>query len=107
MVIFFFCKNHWHQWFFDGFWVAQPSPFNNFQPQDHCFQWVFDGFGVIQPLVSMVFNGHGPLVQRCDGFNISLTSGCGSLSLEVKFVFQKSTFSTFLSSSSSHKRKRP
>ena len=25
-------------------------------------------------LVSMVFNDHGPLVQRCDGFKISLTS---------------------------------
>ena len=22
----------------------------------------------------MVFNGHGPLLQRCDGFNVSLTS---------------------------------
>ena len=36
----------------------------------------FNGFGVIQPLVSMVFNGQGPLVQQCDGFDGSLTSIC-------------------------------
>ena len=34
----------------------------------------FNDFGVFQPLVSMVFNGHDPLVQRCDGFNVSTTS---------------------------------
>ena len=54
--------------------VTQPSPLTDFQPPDHCFQWFFDGFGVIQPLVSMVFNGYGPLVQQCDGFNGSFTS---------------------------------
>ena len=43
-------------------------------PPDHWFQWFFDGFGVLQPLASMVFNGNGPLVQRCDGFNVSFTS---------------------------------
>ena len=45
-----------------------------FSPLDHCFQWFFDSLGVIQPLVSMVFNGHGPLVQRCDGFDGSFSS---------------------------------
>ena len=64
-----FCKNHWHQWFLNGFSVTQPSPLTDFQPPDHCFQWFFDGFRVIQPLVSMVFNGHGPSVQQCDGFD--------------------------------------
>ena len=33
-----------------------------------------NGSGVIQPLVSMLFNGHGPSVQRCDGFDVSFTS---------------------------------
>ena len=56
------------------FWFTQPSPLTDFQPPDHCFQWVFDGFGVIQPLVSMVFDGHKPLDQRCDGYDGSLTS---------------------------------
>ena len=35
---------------------------------------VFDGFRVILPFGSMVFNGYRPLVQRCDGFDGSLTS---------------------------------
>ena len=51
MVIFFFCKNHRQQWFFDGFRVPQPSPLTDFQLPDHCFQWFFDGFGVIHPAV--------------------------------------------------------
>ena len=34
------------RWFFDGFGVIQPSPFNDFQPPDHCFQWFFDGFQI-------------------------------------------------------------
>ena len=68
MVIF------WERWDGNIFWVTQPSPLTDFQPPGHCFQWVFDGFGVIQPLVSMVFNGYGPLVQQCDGFNGSFTS---------------------------------
>ena len=45
----YFCKKHWHQWGFDGFWVTQPLPLTDFKPPDHCFQWIFDGFGVIQP----------------------------------------------------------
>ena len=67
-------SDHCFQLFFDGFGVTQPSPLNDFQPPDHWFQWFFDGFGVLQPLASMVFNGNGPLVQRCDGFNVSFTS---------------------------------
>ena len=54
--------------------VTQPSPLTDFQPPDHCFQWVFNGFGVNQPLISIVFDGHGPLDQRYDGFNGSFTS---------------------------------
>ena len=56
--------------------LCKPFPSNVFQPTDHFFQLFFDGFGVIQPLVSMVFNGQGPLVQQCDGFDGSLTSIC-------------------------------
>ena len=82
-------KTKGEQWSFFGsdgmvisFWVTQPSPLTDFQPPDHCFQWFFDGFGVIQPLVSMVFNGYGPFVQQCDGFNGSFTS---KLSQNLKF----------------------
>ena len=56
MAVFFLQKKHWHQWFFDGSWVTQPSPLNDFQPPDHWFQWFFDGFGVFQLLVSMVMD---------------------------------------------------
>ena len=72
--------------FFNGFWVTQPSPLNDFQPPDHWFQWFFDGFGVLQPLASMVFNGKGPLVQRCDGFNVSFTSRGGDAIPDAPFV---------------------
>ena len=56
--------------------IQSPSRFQPVGAVDHdqCFQWFFDGVGVIQPLVSMVFNGYGPLVQQCDGFNGSFTS---------------------------------
>ena len=73
-VVIFFLQEPLAPILFNGFWVTQPSPLTDFQPPDHCFQWFFDGLGVIQPLVSMVFNGHGPLVQRCDGFDGSFTS---------------------------------
>ena len=58
------------------FEIQSPSRFQPVGAVDHdqCFQWGFDGVGVIQPLVSMVFNGYGPLVQQCDGFNGSFTS---------------------------------
>ena len=29
--VFFARMNHWHQWFFDGFGVTQPSPVTDFQ----------------------------------------------------------------------------
>ena len=86
-MIIFFCANptipiqcfrptdHCFQWFVNGFWVTQPSSLTDFQPQDHCFQWFFYGFGVIQPLISiLVFDGHGPLDQWCNGFDGSFTS---------------------------------
>ena len=44
--------DHWARWFFNGFGVIQPSPFNDFQPPDHCFQWIFDGFQILD------INGH-------------------------------------------------
>ena len=73
-----FIGEQWSLFGSDGmvifFWVTQPSPLTDFQPPDHCFQWFFDGFGVIEPMVSMVFNGYGPFVQQCDGFNGSFTS---------------------------------
>ena len=33
-----------------------------------------DGFLMLLPLLSMVFDGSGPLVKRCDGFDGSLWS---------------------------------
>ena len=62
-------KNHWHQWFFDGFWVAQPSPFNNFQPQDHCFQWFFDCFQILDTNGQRWLKKH---TQKSTGFHLSL-----------------------------------
>ena len=46
------------------------------------FSIAFNGFGVIQPLDSMVFNGHGLLIQQCDGFYGSFTS---KVSQRLKF----------------------
>ena len=43
----FLITDHWTRWFFNGFGVIQPSPFNDFQPPDHCFQWFFDGFQIL------------------------------------------------------------
>ena len=53
---------------FQWFWRT-PSPLNVFWYSDHCQQWFFNGFWVAQPLVSMVFDGQGPLVKRWNGFN--------------------------------------
>ena len=38
----------------------------------------------------MIFNGHGPLVQRYDGFNVSLTSSMNIVSLIV--IYQNGLF---------------
>ena len=76
------------QRFFDGFGVTQLSPLNDFQSPDHRFQWFFNGLGVIQPLALMIFIGHGPLVQRCDGFDGSLTSIPGHIYQSSVFHFQ-------------------
>ena len=71
-----FFTDHCFQWFYDDFWVTQPSPFNVFQPNDHCFQWFFDGFGVTQPLPFNVFQPTDHCFQWFfDGFQISDTNG--------------------------------
>ena len=41
---------------------------------NHWDQWFSDGFGVRQPLVTMVFDGCGPLVRRWNGYVPSLKS---------------------------------
>ena len=45
-----------------------------FGRSDHCHQWFYDGFLMLLPSLSMVFDGSGPLVKRCDGFDESLWS---------------------------------
>ena len=52
------------QWF-----LRRPSPLNVFGRSDHCHQWFYDGFLMLLPSLSMVFDGSGPLVKRCDGFD--------------------------------------
>ena len=47
---------------------------NVFGRSDHCHQWFYDGFLMLLPSLSMVFDGSGPLVKRCDGFDGSLWS---------------------------------
>ena len=45
-----------------------------FGRSDHCHQWFYDGFLMLLPSLSMVFDGSGPLVKRCDGSDGSLWS---------------------------------
>ena len=65
---------------FQWFWRT-PSPLNVFWYSDHCQRWFFNGFWVAQPLVSMVFDGQGPLVKRWNGFNGSNRSSRPTLVL--------------------------
>ena len=46
------------------FWAVWPLP----------SKWFYDGFLMLLPSLSMVFDGSGPLVKRCDGFDGSLWS---------------------------------
>ena len=69
------------QWF-----LRRPSPLNVFWRSDHCHQWFFNGFFILLPLLSMVFDGSGPLVKRCDGFNGSLWSTRMSRSIFILTV---------------------
>ena len=62
------------QWF-----SKAPSPLNGMVWDNHWVQWFFDGFGVTQPLVSMVYDGCPPLVQRWNGYIPSLKSIHGRL----------------------------
>ena len=57
------------QWF-----SKAPSPLNGMVWDNHWVQWFFNGFGVTQPLVSMVYDGCPPLVQRWNGYIPSLMS---------------------------------
>ena len=57
------------QWF-----LRRSSPLNVFGRSDHCHQCFYDGFFLLLPSLSMVFDGFGPLVERCDGFDGSLWS---------------------------------
>ena len=74
-ILHWFGREHWtFQWFWRDYWKLQwflvkPSPLNVFWCSDHWHQWFFNGFWVVLPLVSMVFNGQGPLVERWNGFN--------------------------------------
>ena len=53
---------------FQWFWRT-PSPLNVFWYSGHCQRWFFNGFWVAQPLVSMVYDGQGPLMKQWNGFN--------------------------------------
>ena len=44
------------------------SPLNGMVKGNHWDQWFSDGFQVRQPLVTMVFDGCEPLVQRWNGY---------------------------------------
>ena len=83
-------EDHWqNQWFlgnhckFQWFWTDHCKFFNVFEETItiECFSavWplpsmVFQCFFILLPSLSMVFDGSGPLVNRCDGFNGSLWS---------------------------------
>ena len=58
---------------FNGFW-GDHHHWMFFGRSDHCHQWFYDGFLMLLPSLSMVFDGSGPLVKRCDGFDGSLWS---------------------------------
>ena len=57
------------QWF-----LRRPSPLNVFWAVWPLPSMVLRWFLMLLPSLSMVFNGSGPLVKRCDGFNGSLWS---------------------------------
>ena len=71
------------QWF-----LRRPSPLHVFWRSDHWHQWFFNGFWILLPLLSMVFDGSGPLVKQCNGFNGSLWSRdiIGLLSRRNKYL---------------------
>ena len=52
---------------------------------------VFQWFLILLPLLSMVFNGYGPLVKRCDGFDGSLWSKLNptGLQLSLRIIGQR------------------
>ena len=75
------------QWFW-----RTPSPLNVFWYSGHCQRWFFNGFWVAQPLVSMVYNGQGPLVKRWNGSNGSNRSTSSIQKLPSCFLLTRSVF---------------
>ena len=67
------------QWF-----SKAPSPLNGMVWDNHWVQWFFNGFGVRQPLVSMVYDGCPPLVQRWNGYIPSLKSNAFPKAIGLK-----------------------
>ena len=69
-----FGRNHWYQWFFNGFWSINHWP--------RCFFSLatigLDGFAMVFGLATIgLFNGSQPLVKRWNGNDPSLrSSGC-------------------------------
>ena len=54
---------------------------------DHCHQWFSMVFYLATiALLSMVFDGYGPLVKRCDGFDGSLWSSPDRLPLDKIYL---------------------
>ena len=50
-------------------WFSKlPSPLKGMVERNHWNQWFTDGFGVKQPLVTMVFDGLAPLVRPWNGY---------------------------------------
>ena len=62
------------------------SPLNGMVVANHWDQWFFDGFGVREPLVTLVFNGCPPLVQRWNGLNLPSSKSKGQLNRGHDFL---------------------
>ena len=72
------------QWF-----SKAPSPLNGMVWDNHWVQWFFDGFGVTQLLVSMVYDGCPPLVQRWNGYIPSLKSNAN---IHIRYLMTVTAF---------------
>ena len=68
---------------------------------NHWDQWFSDGFGVRQPLVTMVFDGCAPLVQRWNGYVPSLKSNLATFTtpdsgiLSIRSIIKKTCLISF------------
>ena len=72
------------QWF-----LRKPSPLNVFLVVWPLPSMVFQWFLILLPSLSMVFDGSGTLVKRCDGFDGS--SWSTFVKLKVKFILYSNT----------------